>query len=289
MEEKHMWKTSEVCKMVGITRRALQEYDKVGLLHPTETNNRINTITNKEISQLNLYDEEAVGKLFLIQIFVEADYDRKAIKKIFESPTLDLYDEFEHMLDRMEEKRKRIDGFINTLKIMKANMKAIVRFPESVIQALNPDITRMYRAKSFAAQLDDVMIQTAELGDFESEDPELIVAFGFDFLALVALRTMGVPEDAKDTQTVARLAFDDFIKMINESEDSSGETQFDEDMTEGKLVEMFLEMIQYITNEPEWIATLSENAKLYGWQSKEDTIEYIQRAVEIFCNTTSNA
>lgn len=34
-EVKIMKKLSEVCKIVGVTRRTLQEYDKIGLLKPT--------------------------------------------------------------------------------------------------------------------------------------------------------------------------------------------------------------------------------------------------------------
>ena len=62
-----MKRLSEVCKLVGVTRRTLQEYDKVELLKPT----------SKTEAGYWLYDEAAIQRLMLIQIFVEADYERK--------------------------------------------------------------------------------------------------------------------------------------------------------------------------------------------------------------------
>ena len=56
-----MKKLSEVCKIVGVTRRTLQEYDKIGLLKPT----------SKTESGYWLYDDTAIQTLILIQIFVE--------------------------------------------------------------------------------------------------------------------------------------------------------------------------------------------------------------------------
>ena len=68
-----MKRLSEVCKIVGVTRRTLQEYDKVGLLKPTSTTE----------GGYWLYDDAAIQKLILIQIFVEVGYERKTIKALF--------------------------------------------------------------------------------------------------------------------------------------------------------------------------------------------------------------
>ena len=74
-EVKIMKKLSEVCKIVGVTRRTLQEYDKIGLLKPT----------SKTESGYWLYDDRAIQALFAIQVFVECGYKRKAIKSLFAS------------------------------------------------------------------------------------------------------------------------------------------------------------------------------------------------------------
>ena len=56
-----MKRLSEVCKEVGVTRRALQGYNEIGLLKPTSTTE----------AGYWLYDDDAIKKLKLIQIFVE--------------------------------------------------------------------------------------------------------------------------------------------------------------------------------------------------------------------------
>lgn len=65
-------KLSEVCKIIGVTRRTLQEYNTIGLLHPSD----------KTEAGYWLYDENAIQKLMLIQIFVQCGYKRKKIKDI---------------------------------------------------------------------------------------------------------------------------------------------------------------------------------------------------------------
>jgi DNA-binding transcriptional MerR regulator len=106
-------KLSEVCKIVGVTRRTLQEYDKVGLLHPSD----------KTEAGYWLYDENAIKQLIAIQVFIECGYERKKIKSILEMPSLDLLSEFDKLITALEEKRKRIDGMINTVKTLQITAK----------------------------------------------------------------------------------------------------------------------------------------------------------------------
>lgn len=117
-----MKKLSEVCKIVGVTRRTLQEYDKVGLLKQT-------SIT---AGGYWLYDDAAIQKLLLIRIFVEVGYEHKTIKTLLESPTLDMLEEFDRLVDTLEKKHKRIDGMINTIK----NLKLTAKLPESTLHAI---------------------------------------------------------------------------------------------------------------------------------------------------------
>lgn len=110
-----MTKLSEVCKLVGVTRRTLQEYanPKVDLLQPTQ----------KTEAGYWMYDDAAVQRLVLIQIFVEAGYERKKIKAILDSDDFDLESEFEKITDILKAKRKQIDGMINTMETIKMSFK----------------------------------------------------------------------------------------------------------------------------------------------------------------------
>ena len=93
-----MKKNSEVCKMMGVTRRTLQEYNRIGLLKPT----------SKTESGYWLYDDDALQKLTLIRVFIECGYERKRIKSLLDSPTLDIYEEFDHLIETLEENAKEL-------------------------------------------------------------------------------------------------------------------------------------------------------------------------------------
>ena len=65
-----MFRLSKVVKMTGATRRALQEWDAKGVVHPTE-------ITE---GGYWLYDMDAVLKIDLVLIYREIGYPLKEIK-----------------------------------------------------------------------------------------------------------------------------------------------------------------------------------------------------------------
>lgn len=88
----------DIEKLLGITRRSLQEYDKIGLLHPSARN---------QYGHI-LYDDEAIKKLMLIKIFVECGYKRKEIISFFEKSDEEKADEYKKLIRILRDKRKRI-------------------------------------------------------------------------------------------------------------------------------------------------------------------------------------
>jgi len=135
-----MQKLSDVCKTVGVTRRTLQEYDRIGLLHPT----------TKTEAGYWMYDDMAVSRLFLIQFFVEAGYERKRVKQLLQSSANDIELEFDKLISTLEEKRRRIDGMIASVKMVKSSTS----LPENTLRAfLNMDISNIYKGKSFSDYL----------------------------------------------------------------------------------------------------------------------------------------
>lgn len=256
-----MRKLSEVCKMVGVTRRTLQEYDKVGLLKPTSTTD----------SGYWLYDNAAIQKLILIRIFVEVGYERKAIKALLESPTLDMIEEFDNLIANLEKKRKRIDGMINTIK----NMKLTAKLPESTLRAMgNLDVTRIYKDRSFSSYLEESIANSAEYTEADSAEVELYMPFWYNIIAIGCL--MGMPEDADLVQAAVQQAYKDMIELAEEDEDAS-----DEDVTEAELAEAFLEGIQDMVNDLE----LQQMVEL---QCGEGAVAYIVRAVQVFSDRKKN-
>ncbi|MBR0154433.1 MAG: MerR family transcriptional regulator [Lachnospiraceae bacterium] len=250
-----MKKLSEACKIVGVTRRTLQEYDRIGLLKPT-------SITE---AGYWLYDDVAIKKLILIRIFVEADYERKAIKALLESPTLDMLKEYDRLIDTLEKKRKRVDGMINTIK----TLKIIAKLPESTLRAMgNIDVSRIYKDKSFASHLEDCIANASEYTEAESAEVELYLPFLYNLIAIGCL--MGIPEDSPQVQATVEQSYGDMIEMAKEDEDDLCEY-----MTKEELAKAFLEFIHEITNDPGLL-------QMIELQCGEGAAEFIVRAVQVF-------
>ena len=250
-----MKKLSEFCKIVGVTRRTLQEYDKIELLKPTSTTE----------NRYWLYDDAAIQKLILIQIFVEGGYERKSIKALLESPTLDMLEEFDRLIDTLEKKRKKIDGMINTIK----TLKLTARLPESTLRAMGKmDVTRIYRDKSFKSYLEDSIENAAKYTEADNAEAEVYMPFWYNLTAIGCL--MGMPEDSAQVQAVVEQSYKDMIEMAKEDEDNS-----DEDLTDAELAEAFLEGIHEMVDDPEFL-------QMVELQCGEGAAAYITRAVQVF-------
>ena len=114
--EQKLYKISEVEKITGATRKALQEYDKMDLIHPT----------TKTEGGYWLYDDDAIMTIDVIQMFIMVGYTRKEIKEFL--PTVTGFDhleerkeKFEEAIKRLEEKKARIELLISMGKIMRDN------------------------------------------------------------------------------------------------------------------------------------------------------------------------
>ncbi len=73
-----MMTVNEVSKLTGVSIRALQYYDKIGLLHPTQYTE----------SGYRLYDDTALETLQQILLFRELEFPLKDIKKIIGAPDI---------------------------------------------------------------------------------------------------------------------------------------------------------------------------------------------------------
>jgi len=113
--EKKYMKLSEVTKQVGVSRKALQEYDKMDLVHPTATTE----------GGYWLYDEDAVGRISTIQLFSMVGYTRKEIKEFIDTVTgFDNLEErrarYQDAIERLKKERTRLDGLISMAETMAA-------------------------------------------------------------------------------------------------------------------------------------------------------------------------
>ena len=169
-----MRKRSEVEKLTGVSRRSLQEYDRIGLLHPSA----------KSEGGYWYYDDDAVRKLMLIQVFVEAGYERKEIMKLFDAGDDAITAEFDRVIDRLQQRRRRLTGMIRTVNAF----RKLAEIPEEVLDELsNIDLAEMYSDKSFKNTLDD-MVEGMSDGADEPVEEGKILDLGNAFAALTLLK-----------------------------------------------------------------------------------------------------
>ena len=105
-----MMTVREVSRLTGVSVRALQYYDEIGLLPParyTEANYR-------------LYDEDALNRLQQILLFRELEFPLKEIKRILDSPGFDRKQALEQQIELLTLKREHIDNLIRMAQ--KANL-----------------------------------------------------------------------------------------------------------------------------------------------------------------------
>lgn len=174
-----MYALSEVCRKMGTTRQALRGYEDMGLLPPTEI------APNGQW----MYDEIALYKLSLIQIFTEAGYSRKQVKAILDKPET-IFDEMEKAADLLEEKRQHITGFITTLKFF-LRLKDMPEQTQKLASVTTFD--SITKGMSFSDQLNE-LIRIASQGDEAERDEFLRYAPFGTHIALLAQAKNLVPD-----------------------------------------------------------------------------------------------
>lgn len=97
-----MMTVHEVSKLTGVSIRALQYYDEIGLLPPAQYTE----------AGYRLYDNAALERLQQILLFRELEFPLKEIKRILESPAFDRSKALEQQIELLTLKREHIDNLI---------------------------------------------------------------------------------------------------------------------------------------------------------------------------------
>jgi|GEM_PF-3405862 len=163
MKEAKLYRISEVTRLLGVTRSALHGYDAKGILSPT---------IKKGEGGYWYYDEDALIKLKLIEIFKEAGCSRKQIKELLSSPK-QLLQAYQEAKARLEEKRKSLVSEICFLELL-----------EKIGSPLSADSSS---GKSFQSQLREVK---SFFTGFSYESEEEAKAF-LDALSLALMSEKG--------------------------------------------------------------------------------------------------
>lgn len=119
---------SEVCKIVGLSRRVIQEYE-------SGDNAIAITPTTKNKYGYLLYNEKEIQHLLTIKFYREAGYSKKQMKEIFDDPNLDSQQILQKVIISLEKKKKDLD---NTIKIAKGMLELDIS-PIEMAEVLNID------------------------------------------------------------------------------------------------------------------------------------------------------
>ena len=97
-----MMTVHEVSRLTGVTIRALQYYDRIGLLPPADTTE----------AGYRLYDEAALARLQQILLFKELAFPLAEIRRILEDPDFDRDRALAQQIELLTMKRDRLDQLI---------------------------------------------------------------------------------------------------------------------------------------------------------------------------------
>lgn len=104
-----MMTVKKVSQLTGISIRALQYYDKIGLLHPAEYTE----------AGYRLYDDTALERLQQIMLFRELEFSLKEIKSILQSPDFDRDKALQQQIDLLTLKKEHLDNLITFARGLK--------------------------------------------------------------------------------------------------------------------------------------------------------------------------
>ena len=98
----------QVCSVVNVSRRAVQGYEKAGLVSATSKNER----------GYLLYDEYARERIRMIKLFQDMGFTVREIKEIIDGPDDKLKAALEKRLEDLQSKRKHTQEMIHTVQDM---------------------------------------------------------------------------------------------------------------------------------------------------------------------------
>jgi len=255
-----MKRLSEVCKIVGVTRRTLQEYNRIGLLSPTE-------ITE---GGYWLYDDVAISKLSLIQIFVKIGYKRKDIIEKLENPGLDLLEEYQVAITKLTERKNEIDGMINYLR----TQMILCNMPEQFLNKIvGLDTEEVLGNKSIKESISADAEKLREIENLDDESVQPFIALGMMITGIVLFRRH--EPSSNEVQSYIDGLYNYSLKLIIDKDDDLTDSEKVEilaDKYNSELVDTITDILTSYLKEEDAYKSMSEN---YG----DDAVEFASEAL----------
>jgi len=253
-----MKKLSEVTKLTGVSRRALQEYDRLDLVNPS----------GKTEAGYWLYDDEAIQRILFVQIFAEVGYERKQIKQMIDNQDFDIEKELKNVVEMLEEKRTKINGMINLAK----QWQTLAKMPTPTLRAMgHANISEMYQNQNYSDALRSSINESAKLTDEELIDVEKYSPLYYHLLAIGFMK-------AYDPRTkIVQNSIHEFYKFFYEMiEEEENEKFTEEEVYSEEGADAFIEVVT------DTFLADPETKELISVQCGEGAIEFIIKALKVF-------
>lgn len=259
-----MKRLNEVCKMVGVTRKTLQQYNDIGLLKPTV----------KTEGGYWLYDDESIQMLMTIQVFVEAGYKRAEIKPLLTAKQDELPEILTDAIEKLKAKRARIDGMINYFQTL-INIADLP--PEAFKTFCRVDLNSAFDQKNFKSLFEETL-DIASGKDGDGEIVQASVAFWLRLSAVGALVSKGA--DSEIVQDNIKQAYESYLNCILQGLSNDEQAEFDTFPIANRM-EIFKECVLGLLSEQEVIENLTA-------QCGKESAPFIKDAVLTFCEAQSS-
>lgn len=276
----------KVCEIAGITPQTMLKYEEIGLVAPA----KIDEIAGR------LYDNFAVSKLFMAHIFSECGYDYASIKNILDLSEHEISEELYRTLDKLEEKRRKIDGLIGVINMCKSVMDTLTEADIGLDDRI--DMIGVYDkmgVSSFSDLIDTFASSTDDDdyddddddddGDDDDGDDDDDFDDEFDPLEeekiykyIASLTILGCcvnqPEDSPEVQKLIENSFRSMAEIGALCE----EYDDDADPSEAELANSFYEHTCELLDMPEFRETIEAACG-------PNSVDYILRSIKLFADS----
>lgn len=242
---------NEVVGIVGLKRRAIQEYEEAGLANKPTTKNKYGYL---------LYDTPAIERLWQLRFYKELGYNMTEVKKIFDNNTYKAEDELERVIQELIKKREHLDNLISIAQAMKETGISFNTFRNTISDA---DIV--------ADDVFELMGTSLKLFiDVEEKDcnMDILTEEDMDSMFDIMDRVMDLREAGKD---------------FKEEETQKEVMQLHSIISKGlsKSIILLESILMYI--EPE--SKLGEElAEIYD----KEKVEYLRKALQYYCKENAD-
>lgn len=198
---------SEVCKIVGLSRRMIQEYEKNGLAQTPETKNNYGYL---------LYSDDDIERLWQLRFYKELGYKKSEIKKVFDDPNYNKHESLKAQIQKLEEKKQNIENLISIAKSL--DEIGVSVFSRNSNSILLEDITFDTALLMFGSAIKIISSQNNIEDLIEKGLDEEDVDLWFEKLeTIMSFSAKGVPADSSKTQKVVSELYEITAKVLSPS------------------------------------------------------------------------